>query len=904
MSEILSPSGEAAWQSLRQHIEWTRDFWVGWLFLDHPPSGHELHHRMAELVRGQGRHVALRQPFQPQQLTEILTWLLAKDAASDGCATVMLSRQTPVWDSAWTEFLHRLNERRDLLREQRSGGVLLILPTAFKAKSRAAAPDLWSIRALALDVAPPVWSSRTLTLDVDPSVWSSGALALDVDPRKFPGPWTELGACKPALDDTQLVLADQALAAAKRAGRRTVEIEARLRRARALFAENRGEQALAEAARAVDDAPDVALRTRALETLGDLSERLGDLVGAEQHYRAAVGADAEAVSAWALRDLASVVVRRGATDDAVAFLHAALARSSRDHAAGDDGATYQRLRALKQLGGVQKTQRAWAAAAENFDEALRLVLQRREATGETEDSLHDEAMLRVDIGDLLRELGNWPGAHAEYDTALARIERARDVGGDTPKLLADEAVCHERLGALSGLEGDYEAALHAHETSLRLQRHVRELLGDRPEFLLNEAINLAHLGKLHSVRDLDAAGTAYEAALGLLCRVRVILGDTSRTLMVEISALMSLGGNHIDRGDAAAAATAFAAARALAQRLREFPGAAAATLLSDAWLAVKAGDALAQRGTLEAAAAAYAEALALARRARASEDTPLAAACEAMAIEKSGDAAFLQQDWPAALTAYTDCRALRCTIDTGVTALRNASVLSRKQAKCHLIREDLAAAAEALARAQYELDRFRLVVGDTLEVLGDSLEHALLMASLHIANGEVDMVKAAITSALAAVRTLRDRTGDTRIVLESELRSLLLQGELLRCQGERVGAIAAFESTLDCIRKFREKLGDTALVGLVGAQTCLLLAVVELEQGHLRRTLAFIARARVFIRDIAGTPMASSVIEALSSVEHELFPVARRTLQKRRGSHQRARRGRFLARVRRSSASS
>jgi hypothetical protein len=59
------------------------------------------------------------------------------------------------WAAAWQDFFLRLNERRDRLRRELSGGLILELPPGIKPDVRNAAPDLWSIRALVLEPTAP-----------------------------------------------------------------------------------------------------------------------------------------------------------------------------------------------------------------------------------------------------------------------------------------------------------------------------------------------------------------------------------------------------------------------------------------------------------------------------------------------------------------------------------------------------------------------------------------------------------------------------------------------------------------------------------------------------------------------------------------------------------------------------
>lgn len=336
----LSPSGESAWQSLRQHIEWTPGFWIGWIFTDHTPSGREIVERAAVLLRDRGRRAEIRRLRAPEEFRALLGWLTGGADGIDGCVAVEVIRQSDAWIEAWEGFLLRLNERREALRASLRGGLLFVTPSALKAGSRAVAPDLWSIRSLALDVAPPAGSEDHL-----------GSAA----PAEEPGTGE-------ARETQELVLAERALSAARQAGRLEPEIEAQLRRARALMAEGRGVEAREAAAMAVQRAPNVALEVQALEILAEIEEELGDLVAAERHFFAALERGPDVVSSHR------------------------LFRALREESS-----------ALIQVGDVLLAEGNVAAALACYRDSLEIVRRIRTSLGETADVINDEAECRSRI---------------------------------------------------------------------------------------------------------------------------------------------------------------------------------------------------------------------------------------------------------------------------------------------------------------------------------------------------------------------------------------------------------------------------------------------------------------------------------------------------------------------------
>ena len=71
-----------------------------------------------------------------------------------------MAHETPEWRRAWVYYSQRWNEHREVLRRARTGGLLLVASPWVKPLMQSMAPDLWSIRTLALDpTAPPVATS-------------------------------------------------------------------------------------------------------------------------------------------------------------------------------------------------------------------------------------------------------------------------------------------------------------------------------------------------------------------------------------------------------------------------------------------------------------------------------------------------------------------------------------------------------------------------------------------------------------------------------------------------------------------------------------------------------------------------------------------------------------------------
>jgi len=158
--QFLGTQAEAEWQRLRRQIDLSPGFWLGFLFADSPRIAHVFASRLAAVYRSHARHVRTLRAETPDAIAQILEHLFAPDVRAADAIWVaavrdLSSDRRQAWAAAWQEFFLRLNERRDRLRRELSGGLILELPSRLKPDVRNAAPDLWSIRALVLEPTAP-----------------------------------------------------------------------------------------------------------------------------------------------------------------------------------------------------------------------------------------------------------------------------------------------------------------------------------------------------------------------------------------------------------------------------------------------------------------------------------------------------------------------------------------------------------------------------------------------------------------------------------------------------------------------------------------------------------------------------------------------------------------------------
>ena len=552
MNEVLlSASGETAWQALWQHMEWAQGFWLGWVFTNHTPSVHELHRRTEALLRGVGRMTVVRQPRKPAELVDILTWLIAGADDCDGCVIVSVVSSGEAWREAWDQFMLRLNERRELLRGRIRGGLLLFAPTSFKAPSREAAPDLWSIRSLALDVAPVMSEGVERTP------------ASRLEQETFEG------------SDTEVTLALQAVAAARAAGQTEAEVEAEVRAAKALFAVGRRDEGRIHATRAVERAAEPTARARAIETLANIEGELGDFVAAERHYRAAIELDPEGVKIWAYWKLSGLLMLRHALVEARTVTTAGLARIHvlQLRSQGPAEQLLEQAAGLQCLGDVRAAEGDWSGGADEYGDALALSRKYRAVVGDTSSALHVELESLRGVGDMKQAQGDWSGAGEVQEAALILCRQIRGMVGDIPEALRDESVSLSRVGDVKFAQGDLHEAGSAYAASLALSRQIRSLVGDTTQALRDEAVDLIKVGDVKRTRgDWGGAAAAYEVSLQLVRQVRDIIGSTPEALRSEAVSLDRIGLTRQAQEDWDGALEAHEASLELFRRVRRAMG--------------------------------------------------------------------------------------------------------------------------------------------------------------------------------------------------------------------------------------------------------------------------------------------------------------------------------------------
>lgn len=165
-------SVDSAWEQLRRHLDWVKDPWVGFVCASGGRLSGELAERARVHLEQSGRKLRVHKPDSAEALRTVAVELLDEPADASTCVWLegvrfgaSASGEDP-WENAWLWLLQRLNEHRERILRTLQGGLVLALPRPMKSEVAATAPDLWSVRALSLDVdearASIGWSSPPL----------------------------------------------------------------------------------------------------------------------------------------------------------------------------------------------------------------------------------------------------------------------------------------------------------------------------------------------------------------------------------------------------------------------------------------------------------------------------------------------------------------------------------------------------------------------------------------------------------------------------------------------------------------------------------------------------------------------------------------------------------------------
>ena len=416
-SPELGEAGEKQWARLRAQIELAESFWLGFVFSPSPRSVIILRERAERLLRTQTQTLLLVRPSSPDELRSVLPMLLeSPEPVRAGCTWIEAVREDSPgapeqpWTRAWDELFLRMNERRDALRARLKGGLMFAAPPGIKPRVRDAAPDLWSVRSLVIDLEAMARSG---------SVVRAPSRERASTEESLPAP------------DPEFALAEAGRRAAK--GAVKSQAQALMQAVAGLLAEGR----IAEANRAAAKARELLCgegglaEANALALLAEAEKAAGDPAAAADHVEQAI-------------------------------------RSARRL-----GKNLVSLKWFDTAGQLALERKDLAAARALYDEMEAIARKRWTLKGETPETLRDLSISLDGVGDVRRESGDLAAASIAYKESLALSRRLRELRGDIPQARQDLSLSLARVSEIRRERGDLTAATAADEELRALSRPAK-----------------------------------------------------------------------------------------------------------------------------------------------------------------------------------------------------------------------------------------------------------------------------------------------------------------------------------------------------------------------------------------------------------------------------------------------
>ncbi len=147
----LDPAGIAEWERLQVRLELSAHFLLGFVFTDHAATLQAFVELSREACTTAADEVRIVRALSHHDLLERIlpTIFEGEELAVETNAPVWIDLSPGSgedWQKARTQFLARLNERRERMRRHVKRPLLLVLPGSALRQMRSVAPDLWSIR--------------------------------------------------------------------------------------------------------------------------------------------------------------------------------------------------------------------------------------------------------------------------------------------------------------------------------------------------------------------------------------------------------------------------------------------------------------------------------------------------------------------------------------------------------------------------------------------------------------------------------------------------------------------------------------------------------------------------------------------------------------------------------------
>lgn len=164
LAEGLSIADEQVWLRLRNHVAREKGFWFGAIFASSTYGLDELARRASWFLGGQSRELRRIVASSPDELTAAVSDVL-NGSLVGGLIWIEATRLEDSWAAAWAESLTALNRRRDTMRRELGGGLLLVGPPGLRRQLASQAVDLWSVRSFTAELAGRSMPALDITAD-------------------------------------------------------------------------------------------------------------------------------------------------------------------------------------------------------------------------------------------------------------------------------------------------------------------------------------------------------------------------------------------------------------------------------------------------------------------------------------------------------------------------------------------------------------------------------------------------------------------------------------------------------------------------------------------------------------------------------------------------------------------
>lgn len=773
----LRPEAEEVWDRIRAGFALHEGFWLAFVFGADSSEVSEFVARSRDLARIRVQHVdeiVLRGPGDvPAALGELV------GAHVRGLHSTWLVGTTPVEPHAtWVNVLHRLNERRDVLRDARPAAVVVCCPPDSLELVRDSAPDLWSFRSLTATVDR---SAPTLAVPSAPDI-PHGSIRLVPVPGDADEP--------------------------------SPPVRPLLRRAAGALRADRVDGAIAAARDALAAATGPVDEALAHAWLARTRDRQGEHLEARRHASIAFSFD-RALGPEHTRALLEILSDSEDTEVArpAATILVSTDRDAASHSDASPSELQTLAQSLRKAGNIANHSGRISAAAELFGERLDLARRIHRAYPQSLDATRDLVDALIQMGEIDEAAGHVADAADAYTEALGL---ARGIPGpvDLPERWAETRRALGAVGRVELVHGRLDAALASHLEALDIARRIQKSAADDAPALRTTATALADVGHVQqALGDYPGALRSYRESRSLAMRIHAIAGDTAESL-TDIAGVSGWIGDVLEaQGELDAALRSYTESMDLGRRVHALAGDGSPFTMQDlVWALHRIGDVQQAQGDRVAAYASYAEALELSRLVRA----------------RIGDVAGTLLDVSRSLARLGDAESGLGRPDTALALHMEGLDLARRVARItgdtHEILRDQSVALNKIGSLRYAeagpaaaLDHYRASVAlarQVLTITGDtpsalrSLSRALdSVGNAEHEQGHLDEAIAAYAEALAADRQLAEAYGSSLDTLTDLTVSPVQLARVVEESGDRESALALYKEALEASCRLRDLFG-------------------------------------------------------------------------------------------------